>query len=481
VVFSNFFRKKTTEEFFQEAVKERNYLKVVSYGRELLEKGNIPTSIINHYVDALIKLGNKKEAVELLVDYAENKLKNGYYSSSIAFLKKVLAYDASNFKAVKLLSNAYMKKKLHFEAFNVLISFFNRLQKEGKDISKIREQIEYFLDKYSHPVFYEVYAEILDKAGFSEEVYKNLMVAGGMFVSVKKYDEALDCYLRARKIKQNDIIDGKIIETVTRIGDSVRRKKILKGLILNNISDIDFLHNAVKEFVVNNLTDDIDQVILSLKDSKLKWVILSLRDIEVGEIEQAFGNIENLYKIDVSIAEKIKGKLFSICPEAADYDIEKSSPSDIPSSNDILASIFSVVEDELSDEDLLNVPEKSEVSISRDEIGEVGDKFDSFLHKISMAEAMLGLGNYDKAISLARECLEYPEVRFRALSLIASAYSVIGDSNEALKILIDALKEYSFSPDEEKALKETIAKVYEEMGDSPKASFWYKEANSISS
>ncbi|SNR82613.1 tetratricopeptide repeat protein [Desulfurobacterium atlanticum] len=482
--FSDFFRKKTVEELFREAVKERNYLKIVSYGKELISKGEINTSVINQYVDALIRIGNKEQAVAFLINYAEEKLKNGYYSSAIAFLKKALKYDPYNIKAAKLLSNAYVKKNLYFEAFNVFLGLLKEFLKEGRDASKLKEQIEYFIDKHSHPTFYKLYGEILESYGYLEEAYKNYMMAGSMFASLSKYREAIDCYLRAREIKQSDVVDTKISEIVPKVEDSNFRYKILKGLVLSNQQNVDFIHNAVREFINNGNVDDVDKVILSLKDPKLKWVVSVLRDIEVGEIEEAFETIENILKIDASLAEKLKGKLLAKHPEAMDYEFEKPV-SDIPSSEDILSSLFSVVdegEDEDADEELLRLDEteESKYSVSDSEIAQTSGRLNGSIHKISMAEAMLGLGNYEKAVALAKECLEYPEVRFRAISLIASAYSFMGKHSDALSFLIDSLKNYSLKPEEERNIKETIAKIYEEIGDKPKAAFWYREAGLVS-
>lgn len=487
VGFADFFRKKTEEELFQEAVKERNYLKIVSYGKELINKGDVNTSVINQYVDALVRIGNKKQAVNFLIDYGEEKLKNGYYSSAIAFLKKALKYDPYNIRAAKLLSNAYIKKNLYFEAFNVFLTLLKQFLREGRDTSKLREQIEHFIDKHSHPTFYKLYGELLEAYGDAEEAYKNYMMAGSMFASLSKYREAVDCYLKAREIKQNDIVDTKISEIAPKIADSTFRRKILKGLILSNQKNIDFVQSAVKEFINNKNVDDVNQVILSLKDPKLKWVVSALRDIEIGEIEETFETIENISKIDASLAERIRGKLFAKHPEAINYEAEKPV-SNIPSSQDILTSLFSVVdesEDEDADEELLHLTETKEsellnFSVSDSEIAQTKGQLNGPIHEISMAEAMLGLGNYEKAIALAKECLEYPEVRFRAISLIASAYSFMGRHNDALNFLIDALKNYSLKPEEEKNIKETIAKIYEEIGDKPKAAFWYREAGSIS-
>lgn len=480
--FANFFKKKGTEELFHEAVAEKNYLKIVSYGRKLMEKGDVSSQVINPLVEALIKIGNKDEAIKILDDYAEEKLKNGYYAAAIAFLQKALKHDPNNLRTVELLSSAYVKKNLYYEAFIVLIDLFKKLCKEGRNVSKIKDSIEHFIEKNSHPIFYEMYADALLESDNKDEAYKNYIMAGSMYASLSKFEEALNAYLKAREIKTSEIVDQKITEIVAKLQDSSTRRKILKGLILNNRENLDLLQTVIKEFTKNNLLDDIDQVILTLKDTKLKWTIAILRDIETGEIESAFENIEQLSKLNKELAEKLKGRLFAKYPEAVEFEKEPESVyGEIPSSDEILSSIFSAVDEaeplEQPDDkgSLLKVASSSH-HVDNREIAKTSTQLDGPIHTISMAEAMLGLGNYEKANEMAKKALEFPEVRFRAISLIASAHVSQGKYKEALNHLLDVLKKYPLSNEEKRNIKEAIGKIYEEIGDKPKASFWYKEA-----
>ncbi|WP_456437358.1 tetratricopeptide repeat protein [Desulfurobacterium sp.] len=481
---TDFFKKKSDEELFQEAVTEKSYLKIVSYGRKLLEKGNASPHIINPLVEALIKVGNKEEAIKILDDYAEEKLKNGYYAAAIAFLQKALKHDPHNINTVELLSAAYVKKSLYFEAFKVLIDLFKKLAKEGKDVSKIRSVIEHFIEKNSHPVFYEMYADALAESNNESEAYKNYIMAGSMYASLSKFEEALSTYLKAREIKSSEIVDQKITEIVARLQDSTTRRKILKGLILDNKDNLDLLQTLIKEFIKNKLIDDVDQVILTLKDTKLKWTTAILRDIETGEIESAFENIEQLSKLDRGTAEKLKGRLFAKYPEAVEFEQEpESAYGEIPSSDEILSSIFSAVEEESpvgtetsGEESALLKVKATSRRVDNREIAKASTQLDGPIYTISMAEAMLGLGNYEKAVEMAKKALEFPEVRFRAISLISSALVSQSKYKEALNHLLDALKEYPFSQEERKNIKEAIGKIYEEIGDKAKALFWYREA-----
>jgi tetratricopeptide (TPR) repeat protein len=98
---------------------------------------------------------------------------------------------------------------------------------------------------------------------------------------------------------------------------------------------------------------------------------------------------------------------------------------------------------------------------------------------ISMAEAMLGIGNYDKAIENAKEVLSSDKYFFKAAQLIANAYRLQGKFKDALFFLMDVINDPRLSQEQQARLKEVVGEIYEEMGEKDRALLWYKEADRV--
>jgi len=129
--FFGLFKKRSEEEEFSRAVSNRDYLTVAEIGEKLIKKYPDSVSILNSYVDALVKLGKKEQAVKVLLSFAEKKIKEEYYDIAIPILKKVLKIDPLNIQALKLLIQAYRKKELFYEAFKVLEEAYREFKKSG--------------------------------------------------------------------------------------------------------------------------------------------------------------------------------------------------------------------------------------------------------------------------------------------------------------------------------------------------------------
>ncbi len=480
------FGKKSLEEQFQEAVKEQKHIQVIKLGKELLNKYPGSTMILNPYVDALIKLGKKGEAVKTLNEYGKQKLKDGYYDSAVVILKRSWKINPKNPETAKLLASAYEKKNLNYEAFDILLKTYQMLRDEGEPTAELEEAIESFIDRHGHPVLYELYADELLKNGKENEAYEKYIAAGNMYDSMERWTDAVNAFLKARRIRKTPLLDEKIASCASLMPDQEQRDGILQFLLAENAKDPDALEAIVKEIVKKGGKELLYNVSEKLRHPVAKLASQAIADIELGEIEDALEKIDRLANLSPKMAERIRGKLLSKYPDAASYGAE----STVPSEEEILSSIFSAFEEENRGQgDLSQDTQRQEIplhlemkpkSVSNFEIKDSVSKFSKGYSLISRAEAMFGLMRYNDALRIAKEALKYDDVRFRAVNLIASTYAARGEPEKALSFLFDALEKYSFTPEERKTIKEMIAKLYEEMGEEEKARHWYREAQKFS-
>ena len=98
---------------------------------------------------------------------------------------------------------------------------------------------------------------------------------------------------------------------------------------------------------------------------------------------------------------------------------------------------------------------------------------------ISMAEAMIGLGKFDKAIESAKEALKHKNSFLKAAILITTALRLEGKFKEAIDFLMGILNDRELTEEQQANLKQALGEVYEAMGKKERALIWYREAYRI--
>ncbi len=467
----NFFRRKRTEkEEFSRAVDAKDYVTIVKVGKSLLQKYPDSVSIINSYSDALIKLGKKEEAINLLLEFAEKKIREEYYDIAIAILKKTLKVDSFNIKALELLVFAYQKKELFYEAFKTLEETYWRFKKADLSTSGIKELLRRFIEDQFHPLFYEKFADILKVEGYTEEAFTNYVLAGNLYANLHNYRSALRVFLKAREIRKTENLDRQIADV---IANSDKGLEVVLRLVVDNSSNLDFLKFLVDTFKASNKLSAFKQIVKNVPDPKVKYFLQALIDFEQGEFESGSEFMERLKMVDRETYDKLLSIVTFRHPEYSRLMTEKvESLQVLPEPEEILQVLDQAID--LSDMVSYYVEEAKEdrKAIDREikQIETDGIKY------ISMAEAMIGLGKFDEAIRNAREALKRENSFLKAAILIATAFRLEGKFKEAVDFLMGVLNDRKLTEEQQAKLKQALGEVYEAMGEKERALIWYKEA-----
>jgi tetratricopeptide (TPR) repeat protein len=470
------FKKRSEEEEFSRAVSNRDYLRVAEIGEKLIRKYPDSVSILNSYADALVKLGKKEKAVKELLNFAERKIKEEYYDIAIPLLKKVLKIDPVNVQALKLLIQAYRKKELFYEAFKVLEEAYEEFKKSGGKTEVLMSLFEKFLQEQFHPLFYERYADILVQDGKKEEAFTNYVLAGNMYANLGNFKAALRTFLKAREIRQTENVDRQIVEVLSHLSDSDVSALLLK-LIEKYQDNPDFLKFVVSIFRDNQRLDFLKNVAKSVASPKAKYFLLSLVNFEQGEVEEGYEFLEKLKLLDSNMYRALFTTVSSKYP---DLELHVSlSAEELPEPDEILEVLEQAIDASFEDVAEKYVRSSEEPRETENISSEIKMLKEDGTKYISMAEAMLGIGNYDKAIENAKEVLSSDKYFFKAAQLIANAYRLQGKFKDALFFLMDVINDPRLSQEQQARLKEVVGEIYEEMGEKDRALLWYREADRV--
>ncbi len=458
------FRKKSDEEIFLEAVEKKDYLEIERLGKKLLKEKPQELSTLRHYAEALVKLGKKEEAEEVLLNFAKKKVEEDYYDLAIPVLKRILKINPTNIKAIRLLVDIYKKKELYYEAFKLLLERYKKVKNPKVKEKILRELIEEFVNEGFHPVFFEKYGDILHTKGEKEKALVNFMLAANMYLPLKNFNGALRTLLKARKIERRENIDRQIVETLPYI-DRKKAIKILEKVLVNYSTDLDFLNFTVGVFKRNEALDFLSSFAKGLSRPRLKYALLSLIELKLGEVEEAEEFLNRLKLIDSNLYNKIVAKT-KVSLEEVPLSLEEET-TELPEPEEVLQVLEEAIEDFKEQEIKENNLKEEVMELSKD-----GTKF------IYVAEALLGLGRYDEAIESAKRALNTRQA-LKATAIIAEALKNKGEFSQALSFLFDQIERESFKEEEKARLKGLVGEIYKESGDKEKALTWYKEAAKV--
>jgi len=474
----DFFKKKSEEEEFQEAVNHQDYVKIINLGRELLKKNPENLSVLNPFVDALVKMAKKDEAVRHLVSYAEKKLSDEYYDIAIPVLRKALRIDPTNLKTIKLLINAYKNKELYYDAFKLLVESLKKFKEARINPERIKSLIEKFIEEQSHPLFYEKYGDMLVEEGDRSTALINYMIAANFYEELNNHRAAFRSLTKARRIKRTRQIDEKTVKAVAHLEPKVAGPVVLD--LLKTYTDPEFLETTVEAFKEAKALSFLKNLAQELKEPEVKNALLALVNYELGEVEASQEYLERLKLLNRETFTKVN----NIIKSKGDYPtmiLSLEGEEELPEPEQILEALTQ----SMDFEEVIDQIEVPETPVEEETPGEITAEINILkeidrdgLRYTSKAEALLGLGKYDEAVEAARKALKTDQAA-KAVLLIGEALRLKGDYREALSFLLDQLENPNLSEEDKARIKVLIGEIYEERGETNKAVYWLKEANKV--
>jgi len=268
-------------------------------------------------------------------------------------------------------------------------------------------------------------------------------------------------------------VDRQIAEV---IANSDKGLEFVLKLIIDNSSNLDFPKFLVDTFKASNKLDAFKQIVKNVPDPKIKYFLYALIEFEQGEVESGSEFMERLKIVDREAYDKLLSIMTFRHPEYSRLITEEvESAQVLPEPEEILHVLDQAID--LSDMVSHYVEEVREdrKAIDREikQIETDGIKY------ISMAEAMIGLGKFDKAIENAKEALKHENSFLKAAILITTALRLEGKFKEAIDFLMGILNDRKLTEEQQAKLKQALGEVYEAMGEKERALIWYKEAHRI--
>jgi len=299
------------------------------------------------------------------------------------------------------------------------------------------------------------------------------VLAGNLYANLHNYRSALRSFLKAREIRKTENLDRQITDV---IANSDKGLEIVLKLSIDNSSNLDFLKFVVDTFKVVNKLDVLKQIVKNLSDPKVKYFLQALIDFEQGKVESGYEFMERIRVVDKKAYSELLSIISFRYPEYSRFITEEvESAYVLPEPEEILQVLNEAID--LSDMVSHYVEEvKEDRKVIDREIKQIetdGIKY------ISMAEAMIGLGKFDKAIENAREALKRENSFLKAAILITTAFRLEGKFKEAIDFLMDIFNDRELTEEQQAKLKQALGEVYEAMGEKERSLIWYKETYRI--
>jgi len=286
-----FRRKKEDKDTFYEAVRTKNWRKVVKIGQTELEKhgSKTPLDVIVTIASAYCLLKKKKEAVKFLLEAAKEKAGKGLIEDAEFLLQK--AYELKRTpEVVEELINFYLTRDNKEKVVEILSNLLT--EAEEKDDPKLLAIVEDNVYKINEGSLYAHLASIYE--GKSPDKAYNYWLKTAEIYEQKGIDEyAFRALMRAKKVKNTKEINERIIDFI-----AVKSKKFPVSVliqILQEVCDPNFWLWVFEEFRSKGNIEIFKSIIDNEKvDNLIKFffTVLLLADIKGVFAEDILEEIE---------------------------------------------------------------------------------------------------------------------------------------------------------------------------------------------
>jgi len=274
-----FFKKKSKREDFYEAIREKNWRKVVKLGKKAFKDlgSKIPLDVTVSTAKAYLMLNRKREAINFLLEVAKEKESKGLIDEAEYLFQKVFEIE-QNANTVESLINFYVTRGNKDKIVEILTQLINKVEEKWDD--NLIRIIEENSKKINEGNIFANLAVLYEKRNKDKAYY--FWIRTAEVFEQKGLDEyAFRSLVRAKRVKNTPEINRRIIDYI-----AVKSKKfpvqVLIQILLEN-KNPDFWIWVFEEFrkkgkieifkgIIEN--EEIDRL------TKLFFTVLLLADIK---------------------------------------------------------------------------------------------------------------------------------------------------------------------------------------------------------
>ncbi len=497
-----FFRKSDVLAKADKYLRQKKYKPALEEFLKYLQKNPEDVNIINRVGDLYAQLGDKEKAVDFFLKSADYYYKEGFYTKSIAILRKILRIAPDNTKVYERLADLYVQDGNTAEAKRVYLEIAEKYTKEGlkkRALEIYKKMVE--LDPLNTVVRLKL-ADAFIKEGMRGEAADQLISTAKKLIKMGKTEDAKQLLTAAKKLGLGDaVVDITLAEIFVEKKEYERAEQVLDKAYARNTGNSILLELlAFVKLKLGKVADSlkIAKRLFELDKSKYRVIETIYSELlEKNKINEAWSLIKPVIehlilneefdkalelvkgitdkkqyfipalKMLVDIYEKKEDSLFKISTleklaeaykkdgnvEEAKATIKKLLGFD-PSNIEYKEMLRELKSFEISDDEI-SVSE-DDFDLDEDELVESLDLEDTtqkLLGGISEAEFYIDHGYKDKAYNLLEQILKKDPVNKKANLLLLPLCKERGERGKASKCYLNlaeiAMKEGDFEKAED--------------------------------
>ena len=230
-----FFKKSDVLAKADKYLRQKKYKLALEEFLKYLQKNPEDVNIINRVGDLYAQVGDKDKAVDFFLKSADYYYKEGFYTKSIAILRKILRIAPDNIKVYERLADLYVQDGNTAEAKRVYLEIAEKYTKQGlkkRALEIYKKMVE--LDPLNTAVRLKL-ADAFIKEGMREEAADQLISTAKKLIKMGKMEDAKQLLTAAKKLGLGDaVVDVTLAEIFIEKKEYEKAEQILDKAYAKN-------------------------------------------------------------------------------------------------------------------------------------------------------------------------------------------------------------------------------------------------------
>ncbi len=223
-----FFKKSDVLAKADKYLRQKKYKLALEEFLKYLQKNPEDVNIINRVGDLYAQVGDKEKAVDFFLKSADYYYKEGFYTKSIAILRKILRIAPENIKVYERLADLYVQDGNTAEAKRVYLDIAEKYTKQGlkkRALEIYKKMVE--LDPLNTAVRLKL-ADAFIKEGMRDEAADQLISTAKKLIKMGKTEDAKQLLTAAKKLGLGDaVVDVTLAEIFIEKKEYEKAEQIL--------------------------------------------------------------------------------------------------------------------------------------------------------------------------------------------------------------------------------------------------------------